>query len=93
VLSTPSIFPMRALTDSAKEYSVIKCPSSSRYLRWSGFSSERGGFSVMTDKPNPTKDPEFQKTLKNLLSMKPKPHSEMKLGKKKKRAAKKSKKP
>jgi len=32
-------------------------------------------------KSDPTKDPEFQKTLKNLLSMKPKPHSEMKVGK------------
>jgi len=31
-------------------------------------------------KNNPTKDPVFQKTLKNLLSAKPKPHSEMKLG-------------
>jgi hypothetical protein len=31
---------------------------------------------------DPTKDPAFQKTLKNLLSMKPKPHSEMKVGKK-----------
>jgi hypothetical protein len=34
---------------------------------------------------DPTKDPEFQKTLKNLLSMKPKPHSEMKIGKKSKK--------
>jgi len=32
---------------------------------------------------DPTKDPAFQATLKNLLSMKPKPHSEMKIGKKK----------
>jgi hypothetical protein len=30
---------------------------------------------------NPTEDPAFQKTLKNLLSAKPKPHSEMKVGK------------
>jgi hypothetical protein len=36
-------------------------------------------------KSDPVKDPEFQKTLKNLLSMKPKPHSEMKLGKKAKK--------
>jgi hypothetical protein len=34
---------------------------------------------------NPTKDPVFQKTLKNLLSAKPKPHSEMKVGKKAKK--------
>jgi hypothetical protein len=34
-------------------------------------------------KSDPTKDPAFQATLKNLLSMKPKPHSEMKVGKKK----------
>jgi hypothetical protein len=42
---------------------------------------------------DPTKDPAFQKTLKNLLSMKPKPHSEMKIGKKskKKKTAKKKK--
>jgi hypothetical protein len=33
---------------------------------------------------NPVKDPVFQKTLKNLLSAKPKPQSEMKVGKKKK---------
>jgi hypothetical protein len=32
---------------------------------------------------NPVKDPVFQKTLKNLLSAKPKPRSEMKIGKKK----------
>jgi hypothetical protein len=31
--------------------------------------------------PDPTKDPEFQRTLKNLLAAKPKPHSEMKVGK------------
>jgi hypothetical protein len=31
---------------------------------------------------DPVKDPKFQKTLKNLLSGKPKPHSEMKVGKK-----------
>jgi hypothetical protein len=36
----------------------------------------------MVGKSDPTKDPAFQKTLKNLLSMKPKPHSEMKVGKK-----------
>jgi hypothetical protein len=36
-------------------------------------------------KSDPTKDPAFQKTLKNLLSMKPKPHSEMKVGKKAKK--------
>jgi hypothetical protein len=36
----------------------------------------------MSPKENPTKDPAFQATLKNLLSMKPKPHSEMKFGKK-----------
>jgi hypothetical protein len=31
---------------------------------------------------NPIKDPTFQKTLKNLLSAKPKAQSEMKIGKK-----------
>jgi hypothetical protein len=36
-------------------------------------------------KSDPVKDPAFQKTLKNLLSMKPKPHSEMKVGKKAKK--------
>ena len=44
-------------------------------------------------KSDPTKDPEFQKTLKNLLSMKPKPHSEMKIGKKAKKKIKPKKKP
>jgi hypothetical protein len=41
-------------------------------------------------KSDPTKDPAFQSTLKNLLSMKPKPHSEMKIGKKAKAKKKKS---
>ncbi|GAC1336496.1 MAG: hypothetical protein NVSMB26_23130 [Beijerinckiaceae bacterium] len=31
-------------------------------------------------KPDPVKDPDFQRTLKNLLAAKPKPHSEMKVG-------------
>lgn len=39
---------------------------------------------------NPVKDPIFQKTLKNLLSAKPKKQSEMKIGKK---ASPKTKKP
>jgi hypothetical protein len=40
---------------------------------------------------NPTQDP--RSTLKNLLSMKPKPHSEMKVGKKKKASKAKKQKP
>jgi len=32
---------------------------------------------------DPTKNPEFQRVLGNLLKMKPKPHSKMKLGKRK----------
>ena len=32
---------------------------------------------------NPTKEPEFKRVLGNLLKSKPKPHSEMKIGKKK----------
>jgi len=39
-------------------------------------------------KPDPTKDPEFKRVLGNLLSAKPKPHSEMKIGTKKKLKAK-----
>jgi hypothetical protein len=39
---------------------------------------------------DPTKDPEFQRTLKNLLAAKPKPHSEMRLGKRKKAKGRKS---
>jgi hypothetical protein len=35
----------------------------------------------MMTKPDPTKDPEFQRVLKNLLNTPPKHHSEMKLGK------------
>jgi hypothetical protein len=41
-------------------------------------------------KTDPTKATEFKRVLGNLLAMKPKPHSEMKLGK---RTAKKSKSP
>jgi hypothetical protein len=32
--------------------------------------------------PDPTKAPEFQRVLGNLLKAKPKPHADMKLGKK-----------
>jgi hypothetical protein len=32
-------------------------------------------------KSDPTKDPEFQRVLGNLLKASPKPHSEMKIGK------------
>jgi hypothetical protein len=39
---------------------------------------------------DPTNNSEFKRVLGNLLKMKPKPHSEMKLGK---RTAKKSKRP
>jgi hypothetical protein len=39
-------------------------------------------------KPNPTKDPEFKRVLGNLLSAPPKPHSEMKLGKSKRKKKK-----
>ena len=45
------------------------------------------GGSVIMDKrhlqmnANPTKDPEFRRVLNNLLKTPPKPHSEMKLGK------------
>jgi len=35
-------------------------------------------------KSDPTKDPEFQRVLGNLLKAPPKPHSEMKMGAKKK---------
>jgi hypothetical protein len=35
----------------------------------------------MTAKSDPTKDPEFKRVLGNLLKAPPKPHSEMKLGK------------
>ena len=34
-------------------------------------------------KPDPTKDPEFKRVLGNLLNAPPKPHSEMKVGKRK----------
>lgn len=39
-------------------------------------------------KPDPTKSPEFKRVLGNLLSAKPKPHSEMKIGKGKAKKAK-----
>jgi hypothetical protein len=41
-------------------------------------------------KSDPTKDSEFKRVLGNILNAKPKPHSEMKLGK---RSAKKAKSP
>jgi len=40
-------------------------------------------------KSDPTKDPEFQRVLGNLLKAPPKPHSEMKVGKPKAKRAKK----
>jgi hypothetical protein len=39
-------------------------------------------------KKDPTKDPEFRRVLGNLLKAPPKPHSEMKLGKRKGKKAK-----
>ena len=47
----------------------------------------------MAQKSDPTKDPEFQRVLKNLLSTPPKPHSEMKLGKGKREPSKPSPRP
>jgi hypothetical protein len=47
----------------------------------------------MTDKSDPTKDPEFQRVLKNLLNTPPKPHSEMKIGKASQKKKKKTAKP
>jgi hypothetical protein len=41
-------------------------------------------------KPDPAKNPEFKRILGNLLSAKPKPHSDMKLGKKKKKSRRKA---
>jgi hypothetical protein len=41
-------------------------------------------------KSDPTKDPEFQRVLGNLLKAPPKPHSEMKIGKRKAIAKKKA---
>jgi hypothetical protein len=41
----------------------------------------------MAPKSAPTKDPEFQKVVHHLLSTPPKPHSEMKLGKRKAKAS------
>jgi hypothetical protein len=41
-------------------------------------------------KSDPTKDPEFERVLGNLLKMKPKPHSKMKLGKRGRKRAKRS---
>ena len=42
----------------------------------------------MPKAPDPTKDPEFQRVLGNLLKTPPKPHSEMKVGKAKAKKAK-----
>jgi hypothetical protein len=40
----------------------------------------------MSDKLDPTKDPEFQKVVRHFVTTPPKPHSEMKLGKHKAKA-------
>jgi len=42
----------------------------------------------MAKASDPTKDPEFKRVLGNLLSAKPKPHADMKLGKSKAEKAK-----
>jgi hypothetical protein len=48
----------------------------------------------MANKPDPTKDPEFQKVIRHFVTTPPKPHSQMKLGKRKATAgAKATKKP
>jgi hypothetical protein len=41
----------------------------------------------MSKESDPTKDPEFQKVVQHLLSTPPKPHSAMKLGKRKAKAS------
>ncbi|MGA7384386.1 MAG: hypothetical protein WBW81_06760 [Methylocella sp.] len=38
---------------------------------------------VMANKPDPTKDPEFQKVVRHFVTTRPKPHKEMKIGKRK----------
>jgi hypothetical protein len=40
----------------------------------------------MANKPNPTKDPEFQKVVRHFVTTPPKPHSAMKIGKRKAKA-------
>jgi hypothetical protein len=40
----------------------------------------------MAKKPDPTKDPEFQKVVQHLLTTPPRHHSEMKLGNRKAKA-------
>jgi hypothetical protein len=37
----------------------------------------------MVNKPDPTKDPEFQKVVRHFVTTPPKPHSAMKIGKRK----------
>jgi hypothetical protein len=74
-------------------------PVAVRYIKlgengkWATNALEQGiipfGYRMAQKSDNPTKEPAFQKTLKNLLSMKPKPHSEMKLGQAKKTKARK----
>jgi hypothetical protein len=41
----------------------------------------------MANEPDPTKDHEFQKVVQHLLNTPPKPHSEMKIGKRKAKAS------
>jgi hypothetical protein len=41
---------------------------------------------AMANKPDPTKDPDFQKVVRDFVTTPPKPHSEIKLGKRKAKA-------
>jgi hypothetical protein len=48
--------------------------------------SESVGESMIDDKSDPTKDSEFQKVIRHFVTTPPKPHSEMKIGKRKAKA-------
>jgi hypothetical protein len=48
---------------------------------------------MVDDKPDPTKDPQFQKVIRHFVTTPPKPHSEMKIGKRKAKASPKASRP
>ena len=46
--------------------------------------------SLMADKPDPTKDPEFLKVVRHFVTTPPKPHEKMRLGKSRTKGAEKA---
>src|SRR5687768_5953227 len=70
-----------SVTYSRKDHAAHRRPTSS-CVRRDGSPMGQGSFlTTMMKRSDPTKDPEFKRVLGNLLKAPPKPHSEMKIGK------------